>query len=698
MITYGKLTLKNFLSIGAVEQTIDLNTNNLTLILGENLDLGGESARNGTGKTTILQGLSYAQFGVPINNIKKDNLINRTNSKGMSVKFEFAVDNVKYRIERGRKPTFLKFYIDDKEQTSEETNDSQGDSRQTQDAIERIVQMSPDMFRHIVGLNTYTEPFLALKVSDQRVIIEQLLGITILSEKAEMIKKMNTSTKLSIQTEDIRIKAVQEANVRIQEQIESLKRRQRLWIAKHDEDLSKLVSEYDELSKIDIDAELQAHKDLTIYITCLEKKTRYDDLISKQLSWNKTKTKDIATLQEKLTKLNSIDIDSELQAHKDFANYNIKSKKISELNKWIKLNLIDEARETKIIDQLKVEIAALEEHKCHACGHDLHDDSHEQMLSDKRIALQEAAIQALHTNTQWIENTQALSDLGELGTIPKVFYNIEEEAIKHSYSVLNLQTEMFSKIQEEDPYAVQINDLSNEEIVCGDKPITHYKTESEAIKHSSRVESLLDQITNKNDETEPYSEQISEMEQNAIQPISFDTINELTRVMQHQEYLLDLLTNKKSFVRKKIIEQNLTYLNSRLTHYLTSLGLPHEVLFVNDLSVQITELGRELDFDNLSRGERTRLILALNFAFRDVFESLFQSSNLVFVDELIDNGLDTAGVENALALLKHMSRTLNKSVFLVSHREELSSRVGSILKVIKENGYTRYENENDVES
>jgi ABC-type multidrug transport system ATPase subunit len=172
--------------------------------------------------------------------------------------------------------------------------------------------------------------------------------------------------------------------------------------------------------------------------------------------------------------------------------------------------------------------------------------------------------------------------------------------------------------------------------------------------------------------------------------VNFDEINRLTRLLQHQEYLLDLLTNKKSFVRKRIIEQNLSYLNARLTHYLDKMGLPHQVVFQNDLSVEITELGRELDFDNLSRGERNRLILGLSFAFRDVWENLYSPINVLFVDELIDNGLDTIGVENSIALLKDMTRRRHKSIWLVSHRDELTNRVSSVLKVIKEGGFTSY--------
>jgi DNA repair exonuclease SbcCD ATPase subunit len=112
---------------------------------------------------------------------------------------------------------------------------------------------------------------------------------------------------------------------------------------------------------------------------------------------------------------------------------------------------------------------------------------------------------------------------------------------------------------------------------------------------------------------------------------------------------------------------------------------------MSDLTVEITDLGRDLDFDNLSRGERNRLILSLSWAFRDVFESLYNHINLLFVDELVDSGLDTNGVEAAIKIMKGMARERGKSVWLVSHREELISRVHNTMKVVKENGYTNYE-------
>jgi ABC-type glutathione transport system ATPase component len=223
-----------------------------------------------------------------------------------------------------------------------------------------------------------------------------------------------------------------------------------------------------------------------------------------------------------------------------------------------------------------------------------------------------------------------------------------------------------------------------------------YDKESDAIHHRATLTSLEKQIADKKSETDPYGEQIEDMQQQALQVVSYDDLNNLTRLQEHQDFLLKLLTSKDSFVRKKIIEQNLSYLNQRLTHYLDRIGLPHSVIFQNDLSVSIEELGRELDFDNLSRGERNRLILSMSWAFRDVFESLYQPINVLFIDEMIDSGLDTQGVENSLALLKHMSRERHKSIWLVSHRDELAGRVENILRVVKENGFTSYNTDVDT--
>ena len=690
MITLQTITLRNFLSIGAVTQAVDFDKKDLTLILGENLDLGGDGARNGTGKTTLIQGLSYALFGTPINNIRKDNLVNRTNGKGMLVTLTFNVNGTNYKIERGRKPNVLKFYVNDVQEKASE--DQQGENKETQAAIEKVINMSPDMFRHIVVLNTYSEPFLALKNNEQKDIIEQLMGITLLSEKAEIIKEMIRRSKDDIQSEEFRVKAIEEANKRVKEQIDALKRRQTLWLKKHDDDLISLALQYDELSKIDITKELQAHKDLSVWNKQKEQQDTYNALVARSTAWQQKHDTDVSVAHKSYLLKNEYDIEAELKSwsdlkewlHNDAEQKSIATN-IDSLTKSI-------TKEKKLIDKLVREVKELQDHKCYACGQDFHDDKHEQVMLEKTTLLETSRNELVELENKLSINKSLVT---ELGTKPAPKYKTEAEAIRHSGDVINLKNVWETKKQESNPFSEQLNELIP--VVLGPQPSTHYDTEAEAIKHSSEVANILNQIDNKSQETDPYSEQVIEMETQALQAIDFDAINKLTRTMEHQKFLLDLLTSKDSFVRKKIIDQNLSYLNARLTHYLDKIGLPHQVIFKNDLQVEITELGRELDFDNLSRGERNRLILGLSFAFRDVWESLYSPINTLFIDELIDSGLDTMGVENSLAILKDMSRRRQKSIWLVSHREELAGRVPNVLKVVKENGFTSYNTAVDVE-
>ena len=585
MIQIKNLTVRNFMSVGNATQAIGFDRGDLTLVLGENLDLGGDGSRNGTGKTTIINAMSYALYGQALTNIRKDNLINKTNGKNMLVSVDFSVQGRDYRIERGRKPNVLKFYVNDEEQAI--TDDSQGDSRETQMAIESVLGMSHDMMRHIMALNTYTEPFLSLKTNDQRVIIEQLLGITMLSERADRIRELNKATRDSITHEELRIRAVQEANQRIEEQIRNLVRRQELWIKKHSDDCE--------------------------------------------------------VLQSAIAALEHIDIEAEVQAHRDLEAYHLRRKQIDDHNLWIRQIDLDNTKLLRDKTKLERDIAALQQHRCHACGQELHDTKQDEILSEKQKNLQEIALQLLTNDAQRTEHLNELDDLGEVGVAPRVFYDNLEQALNHRNSLDGLRRDLVNKQIEQDPYA----------------------------------------------------EQITEMHNQALQDVSYDEMNRLTRLHEHQDFLLKLLTNKDSFVRKKIIEQNLSYLNSRLTWYLDRIGLPHSVTFQPDLTVEIQELGRDLDFDNLSRGERNRLILSMSWAFRDVWESLYSPINLLFIDELIDSGMDTAGMESCLALLKQMSRERGKSVWLVSHRDELAGRVENILRVIKEHGFTSYNTDVD---
>ena len=696
MLKIRSLTVKNFMSVGNATQAVNFDRSDLTLVLGENLDLGGDDtgARNGTGKTTIINALSYGLYGQALTNIKKDNLINKTNGKGMLVTIDFEVSGRNYRIERGRRPNITKLYIDGQEQSGYQ-DDSQGDSRETQNDIDRLLGMSVDMFRHIVALNTYTEPFLSMRANDQRQIIEQLLGITILSEKSDILKNHIKTTKDMIQEEKIRIKAVQDANSRIAEQVDNLKKRQKLWQTKHDEDITKIEKNLISLSEIDIDAEINNHRLREQFLANKKLEDQLKSIQVRQNLWEKKQLDDCDAIKLNIANLSSIDIDVEIAIHRDIAEYDAKIKQRDEAKRWIAAIDAANVKEEKIQAKLKKEIEDLKNHKCYACGSELHDNNQADILATKENTLRESVMQLLANHTQKSEHLETIALIGDITPPQKPYYKTLEAALNHRNTLENMNTSLELRMSETSPFAEQIMELATE---LGDREYIaesqlgslHYDTIEDALNHRSSLEQLAVALVDKQSEADPYAEQITEMEQNALQVITWDTINDLTAMQEHQEFLLKMLTSKDSFVRKKIIDQNLAYLNSRLGSYLAGIGLPHEVRFQNDLSVEITELGRDLDFDNLSRGERNRLILSLSWAFRDVWESLYQHINLLFIDELIDSGMDTSGVENALGILKRMGRERNKSIFLVSHKDELTSRVNNILTVTKENGFTSY--------
>lgn len=590
MITIKSITMKNFMSTGNVTQSIRFDDKALVLVLGENMDLGGNDSRNGVGKSTIINALSYAIFGSALTNIRKDNLVNKTNGKNMMVTLEFEKDGVSYVIERGRKPNKFAYIIGGQrfnkdEAEIEDTDEAQGDSRLTQQELERTLGLSHTMFKNIVALNTYSEPFLSMKASDQRDVIEQLLGITKLSEKAEVLKELLKQTKDNIKAEEVRIETVKGSNQRIESNIKSLE--------------------------------------------------------LKSSAWEKNQAKIIAETKEAIAVLQDIDIDEEIKNHKKLAAIKELQATKKALEKEITRLERESSVHTRSIHTNRLHLQQVDDKKCHTCGNALLDEAKHKEIEEsirKKIAEEEKSLQA---KEEQLGELRGKADAIIIEEAPEVFYQDLEDAYNHRSSL----------------DALKIT-LETEE---------------------ARENHFIDQIKN--------------LKETGIQEIDFTRMNELAELRDHQDFLLRLLTSKDSFIRKKIIEQNLSYLNARLEHYLDKIGLPHKVRFLSDLNVEIQEHGRDLDFDNLSRGERTRLILSLSWAFRDVYESLNTPISLLFVDELIDSGLDTAGVESSIAVLKKMVREANRNVFLISHRDELVGRVGSVLKVIKEGGFTSFEDE-----
>ncbi len=583
MIRFTTLSMKNFLSYGAVPTVLNLDRPGTTLILGEDLDNTEQGiGANGVGKTVIINALVYALYDRPISNISKDNLVNNINKRNMLVTLDFEKDGKQYHIQRARKTkagaagNWVKL--------SEGGEDITPDNvAHTNVLIEKILGIPFDLFVRIVAVSADHTPFLDLPVraashaANQTDIIEELFDLKTLSEKATFLKEEIKDAEQSLKINSVRVETLEKEHARHEKQIESAERR--------------------------------------------------------VMAWHDTNTKEIAAIERKLKKVAGVDLDDQ-QA------------KITELNDLVttarELNTVLDTQETKQKKQNKdeketnAEIKQLENDKCPAC---------KQTIKDAKIKIAKAK-----------------------DAIKKLIK--ERDKSKSTHSVANEASQTIA-----DRIEVLQSEITVDNI-------------EELIEIKGKVAGFEKELGNKKKANNPFVEPLEELQAIDLDPIEMDKINELTTKINHQKFLLKLLTKKDSFVRKALLNKNIPYLNKRLAHYLNELGLPHTVEFTHEMTASISQFARPLDFGNLSNGQRARVNIALSFAFRDVLQNIHSPVNICMLDEVLDVGLDAIGVQAAARMLKRKARDEKISLYIISHRDEIDSAFDRLMTVQMSKGFS----------
>jgi len=193
LIQFQTLRYKNFLSTGNNPITINLNKSKSTLIVGN----------NGSGKSTILDALSFALFGKPHRNVNKNGLVNSVNGKGCEVEVEFETAGHDFKVIRGIKPNKFEVYQNNK------MIDQQSNVRDYQKFLEQnILKLNHKSFHQIVVLGSSSfVPFMQLKSHDRRDVIEDLLDINIFSKMKVILRERNSRNKELAKSTKIKVDA-----------------------------------------------------------------------------------------------------------------------------------------------------------------------------------------------------------------------------------------------------------------------------------------------------------------------------------------------------------------------------------------------------------------------------------------------------------------------------------------------------------
>ena len=732
MIIFKELTLRNFLSYGNNTTSLKLDFTKPTLIVGKNYDsvVNGQIDSNGSGKSAILNAISFCLYDKTISNIEKSDVVNYINGKNMEVSLTFIKDNVHYKIERYRKNKAkggdgVRIFVNPDDATFGKEHDKTPDSiANANREVERILGIPFDIFARIVVFTASYEPFLSLPSShaskaNQRDIIEELFGLTELTRKAEKLKELISETKQTLKAATEKNSRIETERRRYEAQLDSTLQKLSEWDASRKEQSKTLKASVKKLLAVDVDFitevldnidTLNARKsEIAAEIKLVNSNLTAAVNNNRQLkSWGVNKAEKVSTLEAKLAELSSIDVAALTKVAEDVSKLNnslsVKESQLSTVSVKLKRLNSDIAANSSEMEQLK-------DSKCPYCKQDYHE-SKDKLEACEKLAVDYAAQKSTldaerATLSEEIATiNEELSELSKI-RIPKNLKSIESDT-------LMTKGELDALIASQNPFVEQdtfkfdtmIMDL-NESLNEVDSNIAKERIKLRDIdveipgylewnrqavnKLESEINRIADKIEELKGQDNPFESVAKELEftlENEIEKVNTTVVDELYSELEHQEFLLKLLTKKDSFVRKALLNKNIPFLNSRLAHYLDTIGLNHKVLFTEEMGAKITQFGTEYSFENLSAGQKARVNLALSFAFRDVLQARFSKINFCILDECLDVGLGNVGVQLAAKMIKNVAVTDKLAMLVISHRDEIASMFDSKLEVEMRDGFS----------
>jgi DNA repair exonuclease SbcCD ATPase subunit len=661
-LNFKYIAAKNFLCFGP--DGIEINFEdygNIVLIRGNNLDVkdeDGKTSSNGVGKSSILEILSYGLFGKTIKYPKKVSHKDVINNKTCK-KLEIEVRWNGFRVVRSRKPDGLKFWENEDELWSDETEITLSGIPATQKLIENKLGLNYEAFINtVVFTDNNAGSFLECDTPTKRQIVENLLSLSKYREYSDVANKVYKSGKDSIKFLNNEYSILLEDLRSSEERIRQIREKEDEWkdnISEYIFGLEvKISKNEEELNKTDLGTKIVEYQEVQDKITILKETIiKYEN--------NKSKVEEaLEFAQEKLEKKREEKHNLQLVLQEQKLHLQECENNLSKNE-----TIINEFKELK------------DGSKCPACYGSVKEENYKNVLQYAKNIFESSA----DNKKSFIEKIKF--NLDNLDEINKNIKNVEEAIESAKKRIRGID----SKLKDMITHVINLSKIKEPQ------------AETEQILIQERINEIKNQIIEKKKEASgpsPYEEIIAAAE--ADQNIKLETsknkkieVEEIEKNLPYYEFWVKAFGDNG--IRKFVIDGIVPALNSRISYWLQFLIDNKLKLEFNNQFDEIIERfpfdGESSPYHLMSGGEKRRINLAVSQAFSYIMMlNCGTTPSLVFLDEVSTN-VDPIGVAGVYNMICELS--LDRKVFVTSHDHDLLQMLQGCesIDLKKENGFTK---------
>jgi DNA repair exonuclease SbcCD ATPase subunit len=667
-IYFSEVKWKNLLSYGDNFTTLEFN-NGIDLVLGT----------NGKGKSSFADAIFYGLFGKPFRKIKSLNLINRGNKKKLEVQIKFSVDESKYKIVRGMKPS--KFEIYEKKDDSDEyvIIEQRAATKDYQKMLEEdILKFNETVFRQLMVLGSNlpnSKPFMDLSSSEKEQLFQTLTDTSIFGYLKGTLKNKISDLKILIKDYEYKRDILSSSITSEKSMIEQAERQNDDFEKNHNENI-KLTEE--NIRKVE--------EDIKRYNDALDKlrelKIKYDE-----------KNQEISVLtfdlnskkEENETKILRIQEDNMKEYQKLLSECTIQETDVLETQK------MDEE-----ILKLKLENQELSKEKM-----DL-DSKIKYIEASEKSSIPCKSCKTINYLTDICDNEVHKKEeyLARIKNIKVIITNKTEEIKKLEFKLRDFKKSIQNKLQENkdgiqskketmDKELLKIQNKLQINIEPYEKEIRELRVNNEKIKEALlNGKRIKENLQEQEKSLEFYVRKLDDLRHIKKVQIDYESLKEKKILFKNiQNDLADNLKSKEDYtyletiidgnnLKGAVIKKQIPFLNKGINHFLELFSML-EYSFVINENFKERLISRDVDseFGQLSNGQKVRISFSIMFAFLMLIEQRNGvKTNLLVLDEVLDSSIDASGREELLQILKSEFAP-SKDIIIISHNQEIKEKI-----------------------